>query len=273
MVEVGKHMSRPGQSIPHDAMIQKAAKKMSDLKIGALLVIRDQECVGIVTDTDMTRKVIARGADLSSLRVESVMSSPLITVDEDDPLLEANRVMKEEGTRHLAVTKSGKVTGLISFRDVARYLDKFLGEEEEELNIKRGYIRLPFSAVVTYKDQTKREFEGITYDISAGGLFIQTQSPLPRGSKITMKFSLPEAQKTIQTKGTISWLRKKSEEFSFFPVTEAVAEVTYIKKKVQRKVLSTGMGVKFTNIAEKDRERIMHFIMKWAEANKKKEGK
>ncbi len=263
MSEVSKFMTRAVHSISYNDTVQNAAEKMKQLKIGSLLVIRAGEYVGIITDTDMTRKVAAEGIKVKSDRVDSIMTAPLISIDADASLEEANRMMRQNHVRHLVVREKGKIVGIISVRDIARYFDDFFRMAEPMFPEKRGYIRLPFSALATYEDHKKRRFESITYDISAGGVFIQTKSPLPRGTRIDIEFILPTERKTIRSRGVVTWLRKKSEEVAYFPITKAKAEVTYVREKVQRKVIHPGMGVKFTDIAEEDRIKIMNFIMEW----------
>lgn len=271
MSDVSHYMSRPVKSIKHDETVQEAAKNMKALNVGALVVLKEGEYVGMITDTDMTRKVAAQSADAKSILVDSMMTSPLITIEGTASLEEANRMMKEKNIRHLIVTEKGKVSGLISVRDLTAYIYNFFRMTEEIFPEKRGYIRLPLSAIVTYTDQKDRNYEGITYDIGAGGLFIQTNDPLPKGSKITMNFALPKSEKDIQSSGVIAWLRSKPEDVSVFPKTKAKAEVTYVRQKMQRNLLHSGMGVKFIDILERDRIRIMDFIMSWVEKMGSKE--
>ena len=265
MSEVSRYMSRPVKSIEFDASVQKAAEKMKTKKVGALAVLKKGDYVGIITDTDMTRKIAAQSLASKSVLVESIMTSPPITIDESASLEEANRLMKKKGIRHIIVTKRGKVTGLISVRDLTPYIYNFFRMSEQVLPEKRGYVCLPLSAGISFVDEKKKRYKGITYDISAGGLFVQTNSPLPKGSKITMKFALPKEPESIKSKGIISWLRSHPEELSRSAETEAKAEVTYVREKMRRQVFHSGMGIRFTDINEEDRIKIMNFIMKWVE--------
>ena len=153
MSDVSRYMSRPVKSVKHDATVQNAAEKMKDYNVGALVVVKEEKHVGMISDTDMTRKIAAMGVDAGSVLVESVMASPLIMIEGTASLEEANRMMKDNNIRHLIVTDKGKVSGLISVRDLTAFIYNFFRMTEEIFPEKRGYIRLPLSAIVTYTDQ------------------------------------------------------------------------------------------------------------------------
>ena len=76
--------------------------------------------VGIVTETDVVRKVIASHLPASSTRVGSVMNYPLIQIDINRTVRDASRLMAEQRIRHLAVTEENKVVGLLSVRDLVK---------------------------------------------------------------------------------------------------------------------------------------------------------
>jgi len=83
-------------------------------------VIEAGEMVGIVTETDVVRKVIAARLPASSTRVGAMMSYPLIQIDINHTVRDASRLMAEERIRHLAVTENNKVMGLLSVRDLVK---------------------------------------------------------------------------------------------------------------------------------------------------------
>lgn len=85
------------------------------------MVTKDDQLVGIVSETDLVRKGMAEGRDLHQEKVQWIMSSPIISIDIDRPASDASDLMSERGIRHLAVTDSGKIVGVISVRDLLRY--------------------------------------------------------------------------------------------------------------------------------------------------------
>ncbi|HSQ51260.1 MAG TPA: CBS domain-containing protein [Nitrospiraceae bacterium] len=102
--------------------VQTAARIMRDRGIGSLFVTNGKEVIGILTDTDMVRRVVAAGADTHTTTVEQVMSAPILTIEENKTLLDANDLMAKTHIRHLGVTQDGKLVGLISVRDLVLFL-------------------------------------------------------------------------------------------------------------------------------------------------------
>jgi CBS domain-containing protein len=114
-------MTREIKTIRADASLGDAAKMMRDARVGALFVEESGNYIGVISETDLVRRGMAEGKNLLLEKVRSVMSSPIISIDIDRPASDASDLMSEKGTRHLAVTDSGKIVGVISVRDLLRY--------------------------------------------------------------------------------------------------------------------------------------------------------
>ena len=115
-------MMRPVvHTIRPDASAVEAAQQMRVGKIGALLVRDGGRDLGIVSETDLARKVLAESLDPAQTTVGSVMSAPLVTIDIAASPHEASDLMAEAGIRHLAVVDGGEVVGMLSVRDLLRY--------------------------------------------------------------------------------------------------------------------------------------------------------
>lgn len=108
--------------VDRDTDVKKAAQIMRDRNIGSLFVTRDKEIIGILTDTDLVRRVVASGADAGKTPVEQIMSAPILTIEENKTLLDANDMMATHHLRHLGVTRDGKLVGMISVRDLVVFL-------------------------------------------------------------------------------------------------------------------------------------------------------
>ncbi len=109
-------------TVERDTDAQTAARIMRDRGIGSLFVTNGKEIVGILTDTDMVRRVVAAGADTHKTTVEQIMSAPIMTIEEHKTLLDANDLMAQTHLRHLGVTRDGKLVGMISVRDLVVFL-------------------------------------------------------------------------------------------------------------------------------------------------------
>lgn len=108
-------------TVEHDATLQTAARLMRDHKIGSLLVVKGGKKVGILSETDVTRRAAAEGLVPDQVTAGSIMSSPIITLDVHAAPEKVNDLMKEKGIRHLAVTEKGEIVGIVSVRDLLRY--------------------------------------------------------------------------------------------------------------------------------------------------------
>jgi CBS domain-containing protein len=108
------------ETIGSGRTVLEASQMMEEKRVGSLLVIEAGEIVGIVTETDLVRKVIAAHLPAGSISVRSVMNYPLIQIDINHTIRDASRLMAKERVRHLAVTEEHKVVGLLSLRDLVK---------------------------------------------------------------------------------------------------------------------------------------------------------
>jgi CBS domain-containing protein len=118
MTTVKEVMTDKLLTISKDATLQEAARIMKAKKVGSLLVKKDKEFTGILTETDIVQKAIAVDLTPATTPVQKVMSFPLLTIKADCSILEATDLMTERSVRHLAVTEKKEVIGIISIRDV-----------------------------------------------------------------------------------------------------------------------------------------------------------
>jgi signal-transduction protein with cAMP-binding, CBS, and nucleotidyltransferase domain len=109
-------------TVQRDTDAQTAARVMRDKGIGSLFVTNGREIIGILTDTDMMRRVVAAGLEATKTTVEQIMSAPIVTIEEGKTLLDANDLMARSHLRHLGVTRDGKLVGVISVRDLVVFL-------------------------------------------------------------------------------------------------------------------------------------------------------
>ncbi len=109
-------------TVERDTDVQTAARIMRDRRINSLLVTNSKEIVGILTDTDMVRRVVAAGVDTLTTKAEQIMSAPIVMIDGDKTVLDASDLMAQKHIRHLGVTQDGKLVGMISVRDILVFL-------------------------------------------------------------------------------------------------------------------------------------------------------
>ena len=111
-----------------DDMVAKAAQLMKRENIGSIPVIENDQTrklVGIVTDRDLTLRIVAKGRDANSTKVEAVMTSKVVTCLADDDLQKAMNAMSEHQLRRIPVVdKNNRVVGIIAQADVAMRVDQ-----------------------------------------------------------------------------------------------------------------------------------------------------
>ena len=116
MVRAEDLMTHQLASVDHQESTYGASLLMRVLKIGSILVKHGNQIIGIVTETDIVRKVISMNRIPEHTPISLVMSSPLIGIEYDRPIWEVADLMEQSGIRHLAVTKCQDVIGIISVR-------------------------------------------------------------------------------------------------------------------------------------------------------------
>lgn len=118
MVPVKQIMSNVLLKIDSKSTIQEVAKVMKRERVGGILVTQGDQINGIITETDIVQKLVAANLDPASTAVEMIMSFPLLTIEAERSVLEANGLMDRKHVRHLGVTEQGKIVGMISVRDL-----------------------------------------------------------------------------------------------------------------------------------------------------------
>jgi CBS domain-containing protein len=118
MLPLAVMMNRDIKKISPDAKIREVAQLMRDKSIGSALIEQDGNYIGIVSETDLVRRGLAEGLNLDQTSVRQIMSSPIITIDINRSIGDANELMARRGIRHLPITELGKIVGIISMRDL-----------------------------------------------------------------------------------------------------------------------------------------------------------
>ena len=124
-------------TITADQSVLEAAREMVASNIGAVPVLRDGELVGIFSERDIMKRVVAAGRDPARTRVSEVMTADPLTVDMREGIEHCMMLMKQHGFRHLPICDGKKLKGMVSLRDI---LLRDLTEKDEEVRMMRAYI-------------------------------------------------------------------------------------------------------------------------------------
>jgi CBS domain-containing protein len=133
-------LDRKGRAIyfvESDAPVLEAIQLMADHHIGALLVMRGDELLGIVSERDYARKVILLGRSSSETPVWQIMSSPVITVTLNSTVDECMRLCTEHRIRHLPVVEGHRVVGVVSIGDLVKAV---IHDQQQTIEQLESYI-------------------------------------------------------------------------------------------------------------------------------------
>ena len=121
-------MTEDPRSIDPSASVVEAARVMRDEHIGSLPITDGDTLVGMITDRDITTRVVAEAADLATTSVGDVYSQDLISVEPDRDLEEALRLMARHQVRRLPVVENGRLVGMVAQADIALKENERTGE-------------------------------------------------------------------------------------------------------------------------------------------------
>ncbi len=117
-VKVGDISKKTLVTLEEGASVASATKMMAERDIGSVIVTRDKVPVGIVTERDLVKKILAPGRDQESTRVSEIMTPHPITIEDDRTVSEAIDLMSRKKIRRMLVTRNGEITGIFTQRDI-----------------------------------------------------------------------------------------------------------------------------------------------------------
>jgi CBS domain-containing protein len=112
-------MTENPRTIGASASVVEAARLMREEHIGSLPITDDEQLVGMITDRDITTRVVAEAADPKTTPVGEVYSGDLISVGPDNDLDEALQLMSRHQVRRLPVVENGRLVGIVAQADIA----------------------------------------------------------------------------------------------------------------------------------------------------------
>jgi CBS domain-containing protein len=119
-VKFGDIMRKAVITVKKMDTIDKVVKIMSKIGIGGVVVTENGKVVGILTEKDIIREVVAKGKNPKKVKVKSIMTSPVRTVKAETDVEEGFRIMRDLDIERLPVVMKGKLIGLVTERDLVR---------------------------------------------------------------------------------------------------------------------------------------------------------
>ena len=129
---ISKVMTKSVISVDESTSVNDAAKMMSDANVGAVIVMKNNTPVGIVTDRDFAVKIVAYAYPITT-PVRKIMSSPLFSINSDESVRTAADLMHDRGIRKLPVIDNENIIGMITATDIVNLLAVCVEEDMRDM--------------------------------------------------------------------------------------------------------------------------------------------
>ena len=133
-------LKQKGQDIWYvspDACVYDAIEIMAEKYVGALLVVSEDNLVGVVSERDYARKVILQGKSSKQTQVKEIMTTPAIFVTPQHTVEDSMRIMTDKHIRHLPVLEDGIILGVVSIGDLVKWM---ISAQQQTISQLHNYI-------------------------------------------------------------------------------------------------------------------------------------
>jgi signal-transduction protein with cAMP-binding, CBS, and nucleotidyltransferase domain len=226
------HMMTPGVvQIPGDVSVTEAASLLERERMPCLLVKDSESRFGLMTPTDIVKKVVAQGLEPNEIEVRTIMTRPVQFIEYDRAVEEASTLMMSTGMPILIVTKQDQPVGVLTARDLVLSPKRCVTNMAATISILDG------RAVSTAHQVT------ITR-LSHAGASVTSPALLLSGTKVILSFSLSETLSPLTIRGTV--LNN--------------AQIEQVSGAI-RSLSSSGIEVQFTELSPADQSRIKAWVL------------
>jgi CBS domain-containing protein len=106
------------RTVKPDDTTKKAAVVMNKYRIGCVIVAEGKNPMGIITERDILRRIVAAGKDAASVKCRKIMSKPVLAIDVNDSIEDAVEIMSKKKIKKLIVTRGGHLAGIVTATDI-----------------------------------------------------------------------------------------------------------------------------------------------------------
>ena len=145
--QVADAMTMNPVSVRPDIILVDCAKIMKEKRVGAVIVKDNEKSIGILTEKDIVRKVVAAGVDANTEQVQNFMKTKLITINPDADIYDAIIKMRDNSIKHLPVVENNDMVGLLTIKDILK-IEPHLFELIVEQYELREESRKPINRII-----------------------------------------------------------------------------------------------------------------------------
>lgn len=127
-------------SVTAEASVLEAAQLMGQHNVGIVMVFAGEKLVGVFSERDMIRRVIAKGKAMETTKINEVMSKEVLCATVDERPDDCLKKMEKQDCRHIPIMSGDKVVAMLSIRDLMRHV---LREKETDLKMLEDYVAAP----------------------------------------------------------------------------------------------------------------------------------
>ncbi|MDI6886421.1 MAG: CBS domain-containing protein [archaeon] len=127
-MQVKDIMSRPIITEDEETLVTKIAEDMEELGIGSVVITKEGEPAGIITERDIALKVLLKNRRASEVKAKEIMTAPLVTITPEASMEEACQLAARKRVKRLPVVENGVLIGIISIRDLLTRKPEYVRE-------------------------------------------------------------------------------------------------------------------------------------------------
>jgi signal-transduction protein with cAMP-binding, CBS, and nucleotidyltransferase domain len=210
------HMMTPGVvQVPGDVSVSEAALLLEREHAPCLLIKETDTIFGLMTPTDIVKKVVAQGLEPHEIEVRSIMTRPVQFIDYDEALEEASTMMLATGASLLIVTKENQPVGVLSAQDLM-------------LTPPRRETKIPTVVTVVGEDLAHRQAQNaMIVQLSHVGARIESAARLNGKTRVVLAFSLPGQNTPLTIHGKVMTCDSPALAQGARDQTHAVVEIQF----------------------------------------------
>jgi hypothetical protein len=184
-------MMTPGVvQIPGDVSVTEAASLLEREQMPCLLIKDTESCFGLMTPTDIVKKVVAQGLEPDDIEVRTIMTRPVQFIEYDRAADDASTMMTTSGTPILIVTKQDQPVGVLTARDLI-------------LAPKRCFVEIPATLRTADGNLPGSEYHATIVELSHVGALVEPSTSLLPDTSVILSFSLPSLASPLTVRGQV----------------------------------------------------------------------